>query len=333
MIDLTPLEVRKKKGDFRRQMRGYDPALVDDFLDLVADRLEQLVRDNMAAQEKLAILETQVKEFREREKALTEALGSAQELREQGRKQIEKELELARRQAEQDAEQIRASAVHAREREEQNLRRLRVRQSQVIQSFRQFLERELAELAITAETLEVTNAIDDAAEESSREIEERRPAAAPVRPPASAPASAAAVETQPAANPAPAAKPAPAASAPTPQPKTAPPSGSQNAPTPKAAGPAQPKAGGASTPPASAAAPPPVQPNAAPPPPAASTGVSGIIPPNPAVSPAADEPVLALDPDFLDISDLAPAPEEDGDDSIIDGGWVSLIENKRDVDG
>ena len=40
MIDLTPLEVRKKKGDFRRGLRGYDPPQVDDFLDIVADRLE-----------------------------------------------------------------------------------------------------------------------------------------------------------------------------------------------------------------------------------------------------------------------------------------------------
>jgi DivIVA domain-containing protein len=40
MIDLTPLEVRQKKGDFRRAVRGYDPELVNDFLDLVADRRE-----------------------------------------------------------------------------------------------------------------------------------------------------------------------------------------------------------------------------------------------------------------------------------------------------
>ena len=36
MIDLTPLEVRKKKGDFRRSMRGYEQQAVDDFIDLVA---------------------------------------------------------------------------------------------------------------------------------------------------------------------------------------------------------------------------------------------------------------------------------------------------------
>ena len=39
MIDLTPLEVRQKKNDFQRAFRGYDAELVNDFLDLVADKL------------------------------------------------------------------------------------------------------------------------------------------------------------------------------------------------------------------------------------------------------------------------------------------------------
>jgi len=48
MIDLTPLDVRKKAGDFRRILRGYDPQEVDIFLELVAERMEVLVRENMA---------------------------------------------------------------------------------------------------------------------------------------------------------------------------------------------------------------------------------------------------------------------------------------------
>ena len=32
MIDLTPLDVRKKRGDFRKMLRGYDPQEVDSFL-------------------------------------------------------------------------------------------------------------------------------------------------------------------------------------------------------------------------------------------------------------------------------------------------------------
>ena len=42
MYDLTPLDVRNKIGDFRRAMRGYDPAEVDAFVELVAERMASL---------------------------------------------------------------------------------------------------------------------------------------------------------------------------------------------------------------------------------------------------------------------------------------------------
>ena len=35
MIDLTPLDVRNKRGDFKKLLRGYDPQEVDVFLELV----------------------------------------------------------------------------------------------------------------------------------------------------------------------------------------------------------------------------------------------------------------------------------------------------------
>jgi cell division initiation protein len=216
MIDLTPLEVRKKKGDFRRQMRGYDPALVDDFLDLVADRLEQLVRENMSITERIHLLETQTADYREREKALTEALVTAQEMREDMRRQAEKENDLARREAEHHAEQIRASAVHAREREEDSIRRLRARQTQLLHSYRTYLERELAELQVISETLEVSRAMGLVNEESpaaaragQQAVAAQHAAAHASAQPASAqPAPAQHAPAQPA--PAPVAKPAPA---------------------------------------------------------------------------------------------------------------------------
>jgi|GEM_PF-210481 len=213
MMDLTPLEVRKKKGDFKRQMRGYDPALVDDFLDLVADRLEQVVRENMNNAERVARLEAQVTEYRDREKALTEALVSAQQMREEIRRQVEKEAELARREAEADAENIRVSAVQAREREEEAIRRLRARQAQLVQSYRGFLERELAELSVMAETLEVTRTAAPATPGGQRTGAKPRAATKPAAPQPAKPdaAQAAPGSAKPAAAPADAAPPRPVA--------------------------------------------------------------------------------------------------------------------------
>jgi cell division initiation protein len=194
MIDLTPLEVRKKKGDFRRTMRGYEPALVDDFLDLVADRLDELVRENMALNERLARQDEHVTDYRERERALTEALVTAQEMREEMRQQTAREAELVRRSAEQetaelrsrverevaelrakaareterlrsDAERevaaLRSSVRQQREREEEAVRQLRARQQQFLGSYRAFLERELNELAVIARTLGPESAASD----------------------------------------------------------------------------------------------------------------------------------------------------------------------------
>lgn len=172
MIDLTPLEVRKKKGDFRRAIRGYDPELVDDFLDLVADRLEQLVRENMTLQERVVRQDEQVRDYRDRERALTEALVSAQEMREEVRRQAVQEAELAKRTAVQQAEQLRASAEaevrqlrstaqqqaseelaslrQERQREEQVVRELRARREEFLGSYRALLEQELEELGVIA---------------------------------------------------------------------------------------------------------------------------------------------------------------------------------------
>jgi DivIVA domain-containing protein len=181
MMELTPLDVRKKKGDFRRGLRGYEPGVVDDFLDLVADRLESLVREAAASREKVARLEQQVADYRDREKALTEALVTAQEMREEIRAQSAREVDLIRREAEQEAEGIRGDAVRAREREEESLNALRTRQLQFLASYRAFLEQELAELAAHARATEM--------QAGRTAAPARAPAAAPARPqPAPAPA-------------------------------------------------------------------------------------------------------------------------------------------------
>lgn len=135
MIDLTPLEVRKKKGDFRRIMRGYDPATVDDFIDLVADRLEELVREKMTLSERLAKQDHQVAEYRERERALTDALVSAQEMREEVRRQTTQDAEAARQASEQET-------AHLRRTVEEETARLRASAEQEAEQVRGAAQRE-----------------------------------------------------------------------------------------------------------------------------------------------------------------------------------------------
>ena len=63
MIDLTPLDVRNKRGDFTKIMRGYQPDAVDHFLELVAERLEALIRENLKLRERTMSLQDQVSQL------------------------------------------------------------------------------------------------------------------------------------------------------------------------------------------------------------------------------------------------------------------------------
>lgn len=146
MMDLTPLDVRKKKEDFRRVVRGYDPAEVDGFLDIVSDRLEDLVGKELRLREQSDLLREQLVAFQDRERALNEALVTAQELREEARAQAEKTADLRVREAERQAETILRDAEQAVLGARRGLDELRVRRSGFLRSLRSTIEHFLAEL-------------------------------------------------------------------------------------------------------------------------------------------------------------------------------------------
>lgn len=110
MIDLTPLDVRKKLGDFGKSLRGYDPQEVDTFLELVAERMGVLVKENLQLRDRGDHLEGRVAEQEGREKAIQEALVTAQTLREDVKQQAEREGELLQREAQVGADRVRESA-------------------------------------------------------------------------------------------------------------------------------------------------------------------------------------------------------------------------------
>ncbi len=154
MIDLTPLDVRKKKGDFRRVVRGYDSELVDDFLDMVAERLEELVKQNVALTERAEHLQEQVGSFREREKALNEALVTAQQLRSEARAQSEREVEITRREAQSQAERIVEEGHRSFRELTREIDALSARRRQFLRTFRVMLERYASDLELEEERLQ-----------------------------------------------------------------------------------------------------------------------------------------------------------------------------------
>ena len=101
---LTPLDVRR--FDFGSALRGYDKTRVDQFRDQVADELERLTRLNQDLEAKAKGFHEQLRAFRERDKALNEALVSAQQLRSEIREQADREAQLILREARGEADRI-----------------------------------------------------------------------------------------------------------------------------------------------------------------------------------------------------------------------------------
>lgn len=143
MIDLTPLDVRKKRGDFKKGLRGYEPQDVDTFLELVAERLEELVRENLTLNERTERLSQQVQGQEGRERAVQDALVTAQELREEIKSQAHREAESIVREARTRAERMLQEADRALDERRRELRELSRQRVRFLKSFRLLLEREL----------------------------------------------------------------------------------------------------------------------------------------------------------------------------------------------
>lgn len=141
---LTAIDVRRY--DFGNALRGYDRARVDQFREQVAEELERLARANQELELKARNFHEQLKSFRERDKALNEALISAQQLRGEIREQAEREAQLIVREAQQQAEQHLAGVREETARAQQQLQGLwRTRRAYLAQ-LRSQLEHQLAEL-------------------------------------------------------------------------------------------------------------------------------------------------------------------------------------------
>ena len=141
---LTALDVRRY--DFGRALRGYDPQRVDQFRDQVAEELERLARINQDLDQKARSFHEQLRAFRERDKALNDALITAQQMRQEVREQSEREAQLIIREAQLEGERAIEAAQHEIRRLNGDIETLeRVRRSCMAQ-IRAMLTRQLAEV-------------------------------------------------------------------------------------------------------------------------------------------------------------------------------------------
>ncbi len=147
-FNLTPIDARR--WDFGSSLRGYDRTRVDQFRDRAAEELERLTRVNQDLEAKARGFHEQLRAFRERDKALNDALITAQQLRNDIRESAEREAGLVVREAKADAERIldaaRAEAARVQTEVDALERGRRVYMAQL----RSLVERQLAELDAAA---------------------------------------------------------------------------------------------------------------------------------------------------------------------------------------
>jgi len=143
-FELTPLDVRSH--EFARSVRGYDRAQVDDFKLRLSSEIERLIRERIQAEERLKNAQDQLRVYRERDRALNEALVAAQQLRADTRQQAEREAELVVREAEAESTRL----LNRARIEEQLVRERTANASRnfaaYVAGLRALMERHLAEL-------------------------------------------------------------------------------------------------------------------------------------------------------------------------------------------
>jgi DivIVA domain-containing protein len=163
MIDetfhLTPLDVRRY--EFGKAMRGYDPERVNQFREQVAEELERLARLNQELDAKAKGFHEQLRAFRERDKAINEALVSAQQLRGEIREQAEKEAQLILREARADGERIVEDARGEIRRLEDQIASLDRGRRAYLAQVRLLIERQLSEITAAEQSAQADGSTRD----------------------------------------------------------------------------------------------------------------------------------------------------------------------------
>ena len=103
-MKITPLEI--KKQHFKPKMRGYDPAEVEAFLEMVADEYETAVNERNTYAAQAAQFKIQLKDYQQVEKNLQDTLLHAQETVTQSKENSRREAQIMIREAELKAERI-----------------------------------------------------------------------------------------------------------------------------------------------------------------------------------------------------------------------------------
>ncbi len=103
-MELSPLEIKSQK--FSKRLKGYDIIEVEDFLELISKDLEKLYGDFYNLKEELVKKNQEIKEYKEKDKTIREAIIMVQSMGDDIRGAAKKEAEVIRNNAIVEAKKI-----------------------------------------------------------------------------------------------------------------------------------------------------------------------------------------------------------------------------------
>ena len=137
-MKLTALEIKQQQ--FEKSLRGYDPAEVQSYLNLVASEWEHMVGKIRELESQVDKMNSKLKHYERVEEALHETLQTAKSSAEEKLTSARKEADIIQEKAEMEAESIVKEAHQERREIRQSILQLIDKRDEIIRSIRSYLE-------------------------------------------------------------------------------------------------------------------------------------------------------------------------------------------------
>ena len=151
-MKITPIDIQQQQ--FKSRPFGYDKAGVDSFLELVAEEMEQLIRNNQDLKEELSRTSASLAEMRSREETLKQTLMTTQKVTEDLKEAARREVEAMMAEAELKAERVMQNAQDKRQQLADEVKEIKRQKIDFEVSLRSLLEKHIRMLELSSVALE-----------------------------------------------------------------------------------------------------------------------------------------------------------------------------------
>ncbi len=143
---------------FPKAFLGYATKAVDEYLEELVWRLEELTEVNAAAAERTEELESQIAAFRERQDAINRAMVAAQQLEVDAQARMVEDAKLVHAEARREAQRVLDEVQQMAQNLKRGLSDLATQKGEFVAAFRALLEKHMVEVASYEGDLQVTRA-------------------------------------------------------------------------------------------------------------------------------------------------------------------------------